>query len=399
MALAGSLKDFNITNILPIIKAENQTGVLEVKNKGEEIKITFLEGQIVYGETTAAKDSRRLRNTLVFNRMMTRDAWKQLQLQHTDELESIWQVLPQMVPPETASNLLRRQILDATFALMRFTKGEYNFVSAKKVEYPEQLIQPMDVDFLLMEGARVSDEWAMMEKRLPSLNAVMRKAITVEQSADESQRVSEDEEVADYAETLEFELIKERGIEIDDNEKKALSIVGKYKSVTDLLDGADLSYLDAGNAVVSLIKKKILIPMTHKQIADMMRPQKVKKGAALGYLIVLLTLSLFSAGVYYRCVTLPDRLESLKSSVAGVFEKNTQSDLQSIRYSIQLFYVQNGRLPKNIDGLKRSRLADDRQFMDRWGRPIKYEKKKNSFRLYSTGPNEFIKEDDISLIP
>ena len=61
MALVGNLQDFNITNILPIIKAENQTGVLEVKYKDDVIKITFLEGQVVYGETTQAKDGRRLR--------------------------------------------------------------------------------------------------------------------------------------------------------------------------------------------------------------------------------------------------------------------------------------------------------------------------------------------------
>lgn len=395
MALVGNLQDFNITNILPIIKAENQTGVLEVKYKDDVIKITFLEGQVVYGETTQAKDGRRLRNTLVFNRMMSGDGWKQLQSQHTDALDSIWNVLASMVPPETASKLLRRQVLDSIFALMRFQKGDYNFVSQKKVEYPEKLVQPMDVDFLLMEGARVSDEWEMMEKRLPSLNAILRKAIAVEQSVDDSQKLQVSNEVADYAETLEFELLKERGIELTEGEKKVLSVVGQYKSVRDLMDGADLSYLDAGSSLVSLLKKKILVPMTHKQVAGAMRPHKVKK-SPVGFLALLLTIALLGAAGYLRFLY-PPYVTGVKTFVAEQFKKSTVSDMESIKYSLQIFHMQNGRLPTNLGELEASGLADDGRLTDRWGREFQYERKANSFVLYSLGPDQYEKGDEIYL--
>lgn len=395
MALAGDLQDFNITNILPIIKAENQTGILKVKNKDDQIKITFVEGQVVYGETTQAKDGRRLRNTLVFNRMMSGDGWKQLQSQHTDALDSIWNVLASMVPPETASKLLRRQVLDSIFALMRFQKGDYNFVSQKKVEYPEKLVQPMDVDFLLMEGARVSDEWVMMEKRLPSLNAILRKAMAVEQSADDSQKIQVSNEVADYAETLEFELLKERGIELTEGEKKVLSVVGQYKSVRDLMDGADLSHLDAGISLVSLLKKKILVPMTHKQVSETMRPHKVKK-SPVGILAVLLAIFLLGAVSYLRFLYPPD-LTGIKTFVAEQFEKRTLSDMESIRYSLQIFQMQNGRLPTNLGELEASGIASPGRLTDRWGRKFQYERKAKSFVLYSLGPVEYGKGDEIYL--
>jgi hypothetical protein len=165
----------------------------------------------------------------------------------------------------------------------------------------------------------------------------------------------------------------------------------------DLLDGADLSYLDAGTAVVSLLHKKILVPMTHRQIAEIIRPQKVKKGAAVGFFVIILMLALLSTAGYYRFLALPGQIDAGRSYVARMFKEATLSDLESIRYSMQIFHLQNGRLPKSIDSLETSGIADGKQLTDRWGRPFHYERKGNSFVLYSLGPEEFISGDEIYL--
>ena len=396
--LKGNLKDFNITNILPIIKAENQTGILSVKDKDNVIRITFLEGQVVYGEFTAAKDIKRLRDTLLSNRLMTRDAWKQLQEQHTSGLESIWNVLQKMVPPDTASWLYRRQVLDAVFALMRLTKGDYNFTS-EKVDYPEKLVQPMDVDFLLMDGARIADEWSIMEKKLPSPTAILRKAIMADDSADAStsMKMNALDQTGDFTESIEYEVLKERGIELTDEEISVLSVVGMHKSVNDIMDSANLSYFDAGNAIASLLQKKILTPLSRREVAAAIRPEEKKKGSLSAYLVLLVALAVAGASGYYRYITLPERIESAKALVESVFESKTQKDLHNLLYRFQVYYSRTGRHATNPDELKTAGLANECLLTDRWGNRFQYALKGKYFTLYSMGPDPFARNDDIYL--
>ena len=44
MALKGTLKDFGIADILQLIGQQTKTGTLNLKNKGEEVVVSFRDG-------------------------------------------------------------------------------------------------------------------------------------------------------------------------------------------------------------------------------------------------------------------------------------------------------------------------------------------------------------------
>lgn len=397
MALQGDLKDFAITSILPIIKAENQTGVLDVRYKDDVVAVSFSEGQVVYGETAPARDMKRLRDTLLANSMMARDEWTRLQKQQSDSLDSTWNVLATMISPETVGNLLKRQVLDCIFALMRFNKGEYNFIPQKSMEYPDRFIEPMDVDFLLMEGARITDEWDVMEKKLPSHDTVLRKTILADRNPDESSHIGGMAGPAIFTETLEYEVLQERGIEISENEKKLLSVIGDYRSIRDLVDMADLSHYDSGSAIVSLLQKRILAPIQRKQVSKSIRPKSGKSFAFVGYLLALFLAVAVGLAGHYRYKSLPLQIGAVRSLMKNNFSATSSSRMKEVLYALKAYYLQNGKHAGSLGELIGSDMLDSCFAKDPWGRDFQYKKRGNSFVIYSLGPEQFVKGDEIFL--
>src|SRR5262249_56079560 len=55
MALAGTLKDFGIADILQLIAQQQKTGVLHLRSKDQEVKVGFVEGAIVSAESATRK--------------------------------------------------------------------------------------------------------------------------------------------------------------------------------------------------------------------------------------------------------------------------------------------------------------------------------------------------------
>ena len=54
MALAGTLKDFGIADILQLIAQQQKTGVLHLRSK-DEVKVGFVDGAIVSAESVSKK--------------------------------------------------------------------------------------------------------------------------------------------------------------------------------------------------------------------------------------------------------------------------------------------------------------------------------------------------------
>ncbi|MEE8484735.1 MAG: DUF4388 domain-containing protein [Nitrospinota bacterium] len=384
MALQGNLKDFAITNILPMIKMESKTGSLEVKFKNDYVRIVFLEGQIVYGETVAERDAKRVRDTLLANRLMSQEGWGQLQKQHSDTLDSMWNVLVTMVSPDTTKRLLRRQVTDAVFELMRFQKGVYKFAAAKQVEYPEKLITPMDVDFLLMEGARITDELSMVEKRLPPKTTFLRKAILSEESPDES--VQMDASQREFAESLELEILKERGVSVSEAERSVLSIIHEYRRVGELLDMADLSYFDACAAIVSLLKKQVLTPVSRKKVVAA-KSATAKSGAVFGYVLILAAVALVALAGQYRFNNFPGQIADAEKAVESLLAQGVKAELKNIFYGLKVYSYQAGKQADTLRDLVSAGIIEQKNLTDPWGRPYEYATNENGFALFSLGPD------------
>jgi hypothetical protein len=55
MALKGTLKDFGIADIFQLISHQSKTGVLHLHSKNKEVRISFVNGDVVRAESTTRK--------------------------------------------------------------------------------------------------------------------------------------------------------------------------------------------------------------------------------------------------------------------------------------------------------------------------------------------------------
>jgi hypothetical protein len=70
MALAGTLKDFGIADILQLIAQQQKTGVLHLRSK-DEVKVGFVDGAIVSAESVSKKKRDLFGHMLVAAELIT----------------------------------------------------------------------------------------------------------------------------------------------------------------------------------------------------------------------------------------------------------------------------------------------------------------------------------------
>src|SRR6185312_14250589 len=139
MALAGTLKDFGIADILQLIAQQQKTGVLHLRSKDQEVKVGFVDGAIVSAESVSKKRRRDLFGHMLVAAELISEA--QLQLNET------------------------------LYRLFTWKTGTYEFEQGP-VHHDTHDLDPVRAESVLMEGFRMVDEWPVIRKRIPRYDLV-----------------------------------------------------------------------------------------------------------------------------------------------------------------------------------------------------------------------------------
>ena len=183
MALAGTLKDFGLPDIVQLIGLQRKTGTLFLKSGGEDVKVLFDGGNIVGAESSVARPSDRIGNALVTRGSITQDQLDEALSIQKQTLQRLGHVLisENMVTEESLRQAVEAQLFQVVFRLFRWREGEYNFETSNTVDYERTGSVSLGADFVLMEGIRMVDEWPIIERRIPSMASVFRKVIDTSQ--------------------------------------------------------------------------------------------------------------------------------------------------------------------------------------------------------------------------
>ena len=73
---------------------------------------------------------------------------------------------------------IQLQITQIIYRLFRWKDAEYHFSQETTIEYDRDNVTPIAAESILMEGARMLDEWPIIEKRVRSYDMVFRKKLT-----------------------------------------------------------------------------------------------------------------------------------------------------------------------------------------------------------------------------
>ncbi len=393
MALKGNLDDFNIVNILQMIKLEGKTGRLTLAESEEQVKITFDEGSIIYAEGTPLRDEKRIKSTLLSNSILKDKEWLEIQKEHEDKLKPYWEILSKKITSQMLVELISRQAVDTVYYALRWKIGSYEFTPIKNIKYNKKVMIPMDVDGLLMEGCRIADEWGGVATSIPPFDTFVVKNIYGKDEEDDSLNLKGDaDQIGDYKTSLEYEILSARGVSLNDSQIAVLSVVGSGMTIRELMDAARQSHFLTLEAIRSLLSLAVLKPSTKKEKASLSADHT---GAASQMITVAILLAVIAGGVFWQASSRPRALAIKSASDKIVKTAYAKEGLKKIRRAMQTYISLAGAPPTKTEDLIKQGVIEPSDLVDPWNNRYQIKFRKDNFTLFSNGPDINLTNDNV----
>src|SRR5438094_5029874 len=180
MALEGTLKDFSLADIFQLIGLQRKTGVLTLRGKDDTVTVTFLDGKVVAADSLNRRLETRLGSVLIKSGLLTQEQLSHALAIQKETLQRLGFVLTHygIISADALKQAIQLQILQIVYRLFRWKDGDYHFSQETTIEYDRDNVVPITAESILMEGARMIDEWPIIEKRIRSYEMVFRKKLT-----------------------------------------------------------------------------------------------------------------------------------------------------------------------------------------------------------------------------
>ena len=274
MALEGTLRDFSFADILQLISLQRKTGVLTLRTDENLVTVSFEEGYIV-GATTLNQHTEDMIGLILLKRGEVSQAELEGALRRQEEtLQRLGRILidHHVVPVETVRVALQQQILQIVYRVFRWSDGEYHFSQETAIDYDRDLLHPMAADSIIMEGARMTDEWPFIDQRIPDRDVVFRKV-------DPARNLEVVKSSDDFMDDLEFnfsggeksapEELPEN--QITDNQMAVYPLINGIDSVNEIIFESTLIEFETCKAVAELLDRGLIREATQEEIAREMR--------------------------------------------------------------------------------------------------------------------------------
>jgi tetratricopeptide (TPR) repeat protein len=229
MAIEGSLQDVNLADICQLLGMSRKTGCLSITDRSNFGYIYFEKGRVIHASVLNRPD--RLGELLVRNHVITRkDLSQAMEKQALERGKRLGEILVAQgsIDQEKLQRYIQMQIEEAVYHLFAWTQGSFHFDPDQKPDEEGIFLVNVNIDSLLMEGARRVDEWSLVEKKIPSFDIVFQ----MDKHPDEN-----DDEV-----------------ELTKDQRKVLPFIDGVRTVTDIMNEAGLVEFETGKALYGLIQ-------------------------------------------------------------------------------------------------------------------------------------------------
>jgi len=274
MALEGTLRDFSFADILQLISLQRKTGVLTLRAEDNLVTVSFQDGCIV-GASTLNQHTEDMIGLILLKRGEVTEAELEGALRRQEEtLQRLGRILidHHVVPIETVRVALHQQILQIVYRVFRWNDGEYHFSQETDIDYDRDLLQPMAADSIIMEGARMTDEWPFIDQRIPDRDAVLRKV-------DPSRRLEVVEGGEDFLGDLEFSFGEDEAgsagslpdNQVTEVQMQVYPLINGKDSVNEIILESTLIEFETCKAIAELLDRGLVREATQEEIAREMR--------------------------------------------------------------------------------------------------------------------------------
>ncbi|MFA5072874.1 MAG: DUF4388 domain-containing protein [Nitrospirota bacterium] len=233
--MQGNLATVSIVEVMQMLGLQRQTGKLVVKSNGNTIEIYFKEGSVVFASSKNQENAVAVEELLRKSCKIDEDSVRyvlRIAEMTTKPIDGIL-VQEKLFNAKTFYECLKRHTEAAVYKVMMWKQGSFYFEKAEGPVFSNPL--QLKIDDLLLEGARRSDEWVLIQQKIPDFGIVF-------------------EPMIGNAEELTT-----RGM--SDIDIKVFSQVNGKRSVREIIEQLSLSEFDVAKSMfillsVNLIRKK-----------------------------------------------------------------------------------------------------------------------------------------------
>jgi len=395
MALEGTLKDFSLADIYQLIGLQRKTGVLTLKGKDDTVTVTFLDGKVVGADSLNRRLESRLGNVLIKTGTLTPEQLgRALEIQK-ETLQRLGFILThhQIISAESLRNAIQMQILQIIYRLFRWKDGEYHFSQETTIEYDRENVVPISAESILMEGARMIDEWPIIERRIRSYDMVFRKKQITQEIVVVG---AEDADEVDFDDTV----VKKKKaktdpdkIRISEEEKRVYDLVDGKLKVGEIIERSRSSEFDTAKSLHELLTRDVIEEVREKSAtaaavaAPVIDDAGPVAAAVVPFPLVLLLLAVAIASLLTSPKNPLNHLDLFgdKTNPLGVTKKAISFQrIEAIGRGIESYTLANGKGPSKLRDLVPNYLAPS-LLHDPWGYPYVYRQRPDKYWVIGRG--------------
>lgn len=381
MALEGTLKDFSLADIFQLIGLQRKTGVLTLRGGDDTVTVTFLDGKVVGADSLNRRLENRLGTVLMKTGTLTQDQLNRALEIQRETLQRLGFILTHygIISPAALKQAIQLQIMQIVYRLFRWKDGDYHFSQETTIEYDRDNVDPIAAESILMEGARMMDEWPIIEKRIRSYDMVFKKKASESEivvvGADEADEVDFD------AEGSHAKKRKPTGdkIRISEEEKAIFDLVDGTRTVADIVEGSRLAEFDTNKALYELLTRDLIEEVRGKRQATVAaaatpvdESEVAETPVPLPLVILLTALAVASLATSFKNpLNSLAPLDGSSSAISSTQKAISMQRIQAIGQAIDRYNSANGSLPARLQDLVPHYISAH-LLADPWGNAYKY---------------------------
>ncbi len=394
MALEGTLRDFSLADIFQLIGLQRKTGVLTLRGKDDTVTVTFLDGKVVGADSLNRRLENRLGTVLIKTGTLSQDQLNRALEIQKETLQRLGFILTHygIISADSLKQAIQLQILQIVYRLFRWKDGDYHFSQETTIEYDRDNVVPITAESILMEGARMIDEWPIIEKRVRSYDMVFRKKLTDQEivvvGAEEADEIDFDGTRAPKKKRAGADKIR-----ISEEEKLIYDLVDGLTSVGDIVEMSRLSEFDTNKSLYELLTRDLIeeVRGQHAQAVIEQSPvdetEVAETPVPLPLVVVLAALALISLSTSFK-----NPLNALApftrktSSVRDTKKAISVERIEAIGQAIEKFNTVNNHLPAALPELVPHYISGS-MLNDPWGNAYKYLNRPDKYLVIGFSPD------------
>jgi len=174
MALKGNLRDFSTTQLLNLINLAKKTGTLFVDGTGQAAQLSFRNGKLIYAQL--GLEDGNLTGILHKAGKLTDDQARVLRERATSSSDKELGLLLINAGYVSQTDILlsiRAHVLDIVYRLITWGEGVFHF-DQNVVPSDDKITVPIELENVIIEGARRMREFERLSEELPSLDMALK---------------------------------------------------------------------------------------------------------------------------------------------------------------------------------------------------------------------------------